>query len=147
MSGRRLVSGFLVFLALFAAALIWFQFFAYYQRQRDVTALPVPGAPVPIEGYDGIDATSSPLKLRGCFRIDPAAAAVLPVAKGATPLVAPFWFRCFDAGQLTRDLASGAATARLVSHDTPEGFDLMLAVYPDGRGYLWRQLAAEFDAE
>jgi hypothetical protein len=141
MSGKRLVSGFLVFLAVFAAALIWFQFFAYYERQRGLDALPVPGAPVPVSGYDGIDASSSPLKLRGCFRVDPAAVAGLPAAEGATPLVAPFWFRCFDAGRLTRDLASGAATARLLAHDAPAGFDLMLAVYPDGRGYLWRQLA------
>ena len=58
----------------------------------------------------------------------------------ATPLVAPFWFRCFDAGRLTADLATGAAAAYAVARDAPPGFDLMLAAYPDGRGYLWRQL-------
>ena len=110
-----------------------------------VAALPVAGAPIPIADYDGIDAASSPLKLRGCFRIDPVAVVRLPVAPDATPLVAPFWFRCFDARALTRDLAAGAATAHLVSRDTPEGFDLMIAVYPDGRGYLWRQLNARFE--
>ncbi len=143
MNGRRLVTAFLVFLALFVVALIWFQFFAFYHRQRDLGALPVPGAPVPIADYDGIDAGSSPLKLRGCFRVDPAAVAALPPAPGATPLVAPFWFGCFDAGRLSRDLASGAAVAHLVAHDDPPGFDLMVAVYADGRGYLWRQLNDE----
>ena len=143
MSGKRLVSGLLVFVALFAAALIWFQFFAFYHRSQGVDALPAPGGPVPVAGYDGIDATSSPLKLRGCFRVDPAALAALPAETGATPLVAPFWFRCFDAGALTRDLASGAATARRLEHDTPPGFDLVVAVYPDGRGYLWRQLTED----
>jgi hypothetical protein len=144
-NGKRFVQGFLVFLAVFAAALIWFQLFAFYERQHGVDALPVPGAPVPIADYDGIDASSSPLKLRGCFRVDPAAVAGLPADAAATPLVAPFWFRCFNAGALTRDLASGAATARLVARDAPAGFDLVVAVYPDGRGYLWRQLNAPDD--
>jgi hypothetical protein len=147
MSGKRLVSGLLVFTVIFAAALIWFQFFAYYHRERGVTALPAPGGPVPVADYDGIDADTSPLKLRGCFRVDPALVGDLPPAERATPLVAPFWFRCFDAGRLTRDLASGAAAARLVAHDTPSGFDLLVAVYPDGRGYLWRQLVAGEDGE
>ena len=94
---------------------------------------------MPIAGYDGIDAATSPLKLRGCFRIDPAAVAALAPAPQATPLTPPFWFRCFDAGRLTADLASGAARAYDIATDQPEGFDLMLAVYPDGRGYAWRQ--------
>ena len=145
MSGRRLVIGLLLFAAVFGVALYWFQVFAFYERQSGKDTLPVPGAPVAIADYDGIDSASSPLKLRGCFRVDPAAVAALPVAAAPTPLVAPFWFRCFDAGALTRDLAAGAATARLVAHDLPEGFDLMDAVYPDGRGYLWRQLNDRFD--
>ena len=145
MNGRRLVLVFLAFLLVFAAALVWFQFFAFYDRHHDVAALPVPGQPIPITDYDGIDATSSPLKLRGCFRIDPVSVVSLPVAPDATPLVAPFWFRCFNARALTRDLAAGKATAHLVSRDTPDGFDLMVAVYPDGRGYLWRQLNARFE--
>ena len=143
MSGRRLVIGLLLFAAVFGVALYWFQVFAFYERQSGTDTLP--GAPVAIADYDGIDSASSPLKLRGCFRVDPATVAALPVAAAPTPLVAPFWFRCFDAGALTRDLAAGAATARLVAHDLPEGFDLLVAVYPDGRGYLWRQLNDRFD--
>ena len=143
MSGRRLVIGLLLFAAVFGVALYWFQVFAFYERRSGTDTLP--GAPVAIADYDGIDSASSPLKLRGCFRVDPAAVAALPVAAAPTPLVAPFWFRCFDAGALTRDLAAGAATARLVAHDLPESFDLLVAVYPDGRGYLWRQLNDRFD--
>ncbi|TPE50765.1 DUF6446 family protein [Amaricoccus solimangrovi] len=147
MNGKRLVQGFLVFLAIFAAALIYTQFFAYYTRERGVETLRLAGAEVPVSDYDGIDSASSPLKLRGCFRIDPAAVAALPPAADATPLTPPFWFRCFDAGALTEDLASGAATARVVTRDDPKGFDEMIAVYPDGRGYLWRQLNAAFRDE
>jgi hypothetical protein len=140
MRGRTLIFGFLVFLLVFAAALVWFQLFAFYERQRGVGALQIDGQAVPVADYDGIDATASPLKLRGCFRIDPAAVVGLAPATDATPLTAPFWFRCFRAGQLTRDLASGAAIAYDIGRDQPPGFDLMLAVYPDGRGFFWRQL-------
>ena len=86
MSGRRLVLGFAAFLAVFAAALVWSQFFAYYERQEGVGALRIDGESVPVADYDGIDATSSPLKLRGCFRIDPAAVAALAPGADATPL-------------------------------------------------------------
>ena len=141
MRGRTLVLGFLGFLIVFVGALVWTQFFAYYHRE---TATPVL-AGLDVSDYQGIDAGSSPLKLRGCFRIDPASVADLPPAPDATPLNAPFWFRCFDAGALTGDLASGAATAYDIGRDQPPGFDAMIAVYPDGRGYLWRQLNGAFD--
>ncbi len=147
MRGRTLVLGFLVFVAVFVAGLVWTQFFAYYERQRGVGALTIAGETVPVADYDGVEATSSPLKLRGCLVIDPATVARLapPPAPRATPLNPPFWFRCFDAGRLTADLASGAAQAYDIGHDLPEGFDLVLAVYPDGRGYVWRQLNERFD--
>lgn len=146
MSGRILVLGLLAFTAVFAAVLVWTQFFAYYERQSGVGALTIAGEVVPVADYDGIDSTSSPLKLRGCFRIDPAWVARLdpPPAPQATPLTPPFWFRCFDAGALTADLAAGTAVAYDIGRDQPEGFDLMLAVYPDGRGYVWRQLNERF---
>ena len=145
MSGRRLIVAFLAFLAVFVAGLVWTQFFAYYERQKGVGALEIAGEPVPVAGYDGIDAPTSPLKLRGCFRIDPATVARLAPDPDpqATPLNAPFWFRCFDAGALTGDLAAGTAKAYAIARDDPPGFDLMLAVYHDGRGYLWRQLGPD----
>ena len=144
MSGRRLVQGFLVFLVVFVAALIWTQFFAYYHRVTGIEALDVAGRDVPVSGYQGIDGTSSPLKLRGCMLLETSALMGLPPAVDAAPLTAPFWFRCFDARQLGEDIASGAATAYAAARDTPEGFDRMLAVYPDGRAYLWRQLNARY---
>lgn len=145
MSGRRLILGFVGFLVLFAAALFWFQFYAFYERQSGVGALTIDGEVVPVADYQGIDATSSPLKLRACFRIDPAAVATLAPATDATPLVGPFWFHCFDAGRLTDDLAAGRLTAYRIAHDDPEGFDTLIAVAPDGEGYLWRQLNGEIE--
>lgn len=139
------MTGLLAFTGLFAAALIWFQFFAYYERVEGVETLEIGGEAVAVADYRGIDAASSPLKLRGCFRIDPAAVTALAPADDATPLTPPPWFRCFDAGGLTADLADGSAEAYRIGTDTPDGFDLMLAVYPDGRGYLWRQLGERFE--
>jgi hypothetical protein len=139
-SGRGLVIGFLAFLAIFAGALVWFQFFAYYERVSGVEKLVVAGEEVAVTDYSGIDAGSSPLKLRGCFRADPAAFAAAEPAPDAAPLNAPFWFGCFDSSALTQDLASGAATGLRLARNDPAGFDVMLALYPDGRGFLWRQL-------
>lgn len=144
MRGRTLILGSAAFVAIFAAALVYTQFFAYYQAEDGLETLATQGRPVPVAGYDGIVATSSPLKLRGCFRIAPEAVAALQPAEDATPLNAPFWFRCFDAGTLTEDIASGAARAFAITRDEPQGFDTLLAVYPDGRGYVWRQLNARF---
>ncbi len=135
--------GLLVFTAVFAAALVWFQFFAFYQRTT-LDTLTVAGQPVAVANYEGLDAATSPLKRRGCFTADPAAFAAAEPAPDATPLLAPFWFGCFDAEALSTDLAAGLATAYRLGADDPDGFDLMVALYPDGRGYLWRQLNERF---
>ncbi len=140
MSGRRLTALLLGAVAVFAAALVWFQYFAFYERTDGLARLPVEGLAVPVAGWRGIDAGSSPLKLRGCFTLDPGALAGLPAAETPTPLTPPPWFRCFDAGALTRDLAAGEARAVMLAQDRPSGFDTLAAVYPDGRGYVWRQL-------
>lgn len=132
--------GLLAFAAVFGAALVWFQFFAYYERTSAAPALSLAGRSVPVAGYEGIDASSSPLKLRGCFRADAAAFAAAEPAPAPTPLTAPFWFRCFDARRIGQDLDAGRASAYALATDEPEGFDLVAALYPDGRGYLWRQL-------
>ena len=136
--------GLLLFTAAFAAALWWFQVYAFYERASGVGALTVAGEIVPIADYEGIDAATSPLKLRGCFRADPEAFAAAPPAPDAEPLTAPFWFRCFDARAIAGDLAAGRATAYALESDRPPGFDLIVALYPDGRGYLWRQLNDRF---
>lgn len=144
MSGRVLVSLFIGFVALFGIALYYFQTYAFYEQTSDAEVLQVAGEPVSISGYQGIDASTSPLKLRGCFTAEPGAFDAAEPAPGEVPLTAPAWFECFDTAGLTEDLASGAALAYRIQTDEPKGFDLMVAVYPDGRGYLWRQLGSEF---
>ena len=136
--------GLLAFTAAFGVALWWAQTHAWYERVEGVGALTVAGVVTPVADWRGIDASTSPLKLRGCFRADPAAFAAAEPAPDATPLTGPGWFDCFDAGALTEDIASGRAWAYALTRDEPDGFDLMAAIYPDGRGYLWRQLGARY---
>jgi hypothetical protein len=135
---------FLTFLAVFTAALIYFRTYAFYERVDSFGPLMINGQAVDLADFQGIDSTSSPLKLRGCFKIDPARLTGLPEATSPTPLTPPPWFDCFDPEALSADIGTGKAQAWLVALDEPGGFDLMLAVYPDGRGYLWRQLSRKF---
>jgi hypothetical protein len=143
-SGKRVMIAFLAFVAVFAAALIYFQFFAFYRTTEAPEAVFVDGDPVPVRDWTGIDGATSPLKLRACFETEVAALADAEPVTDATPLNPPFWFRCFDARGLTHDLQAGRAEAFAVTRDQPSGFDTMLAVYPDGRAYLWRQLNERF---
>ena len=95
------------------------------------------------EGFDGIDADSSPLRFRSCFTT-PLSLAILSetyqVYPDATPLNAPNWFECFNAAQIGADLETGNALAFLSEQDIEAGIDRVVAVYPDGRAYAWHQL-------
>lgn len=139
MKGRLLAGGLVAFSLLFGAALWWFQTRGHYVTVEGVAAVTVDGASVPVSGYEGIDAATSPLKLRGCFT---AAGLDGPAAEGAEPLVAPGWFGCFDAERISQDLAAGRARAILAEANAPFGFDRIVAAYPDGRAYEWRQINA-----
>ncbi|MEM9199779.1 MAG: DUF6446 family protein [Pseudomonadota bacterium] len=146
MSGRVIVIIMLATAGIFAAGLWYYQVHAFYERVAGVTSLQVDGQAVPVSAYDGIDAFTSPLKIRACFRAEPGAFAALDDAAGAAPLRPPYWFDCFDAAAITEALANGAATAHIIADETPRdatGYSILtyVAVYPDGRGYLWRQFA------
>lgn len=143
-SGKIFGVGLALFTLVFGVALWWFQTQAFYERVTGVDRIRVADAMIPVSGYVGIDAASSPLKLRGCMTVDPALFPLQKQAAKPTPLVAPDWFTCFDAGALTADVASGAAVAIVASENDPEGFDRILAIYPDGRAYLWRQLNEKY---
>jgi hypothetical protein len=118
--------------------------YAYYERVSLVSSIEVQGRTIPVASYEGIDSPTSPLKIRGCFRVDPDTFVGMTPATDATPLIPPDWFDCFDAGALTEDIASGVATAFVAQDNTPEAdlefrIQTYVAVYPDGRAYLWRQ--------
>lgn len=144
MSGRFFVGALLLFVAVFGAALFWFQTYAYYERVEGLDSITVADREIPVQGYEGIDAESSGLKLRGCFTTDPAAFDGLPEFAAPEPLNPPFWFDCFPTEDLARDLEAGTAAAYLAATEELDGIDRIVAVYPDGRAYQWRQLNERF---
>jgi hypothetical protein len=149
----KVVGGIIVLSALLTgAAVFYLQEYAFYKpvlatapaAEIRLTSVET-GQPEPIlaEGFEGIDADSSPLRFRGCFHT-PLSLALLTetftVYDQATPLNGPNWFGCFDAARIGADLESGAAVAFLSEHEIRPGVDRVVAIYPDGRAYAWHQL-------
>lgn len=145
MSGRVFIYVFVGFTAVFAAALWWFMTRAWLEEVAPKDAVTIAGAAYPVTEFRGVDADTSPLRLRSCFRVSGEVTA--PAAPDATPLTTPGWFDCYDAEALTRDLASGEARAVIAEFNEPYGFDRIVALYPDGRAYEWRQMNACGEAQ
>lgn len=144
MNGKVLISGFVVFVVIFGAGLYYALVYAYYEKVDTITEIMVQDRNVTVTNYEGIDATSSGLKLRGCFNVAPADFEGLVHGVNAIPLSAPKWFECFDVGALQEDLDAGRAVAYLAAESEKDGIDRVIALYPDGRAYLWRQLNEKY---
>ena len=157
MNGKLSV-GLIVLTALAAGAAIYYlQVYAYYtpikaSSPAAVIHLQPVGAgaadTMMTSDFEGIDADSSPLRYRSCF-ITTSTLAMLSetysIYEQPTPLIAPSWFSCFDAGRIGADLESGAAVAFLSEKNIHPGIDRVVAVYPDGRAYGWQQLNESAD--
>ena len=148
MSSGKIVISMLVLVALLTGVAVWYlQVYGFYDPVDEITgaqAITLTDAdgtvhPVAVTGFKAIDATSSPIRYRACFDLDPAAASAAQPYEGATPLNGPGWFQCYSARALTADLASGAATAYLGQSDIRPDVDRVIAVYPDGRAFAWHQ--------
>ncbi len=148
MNGKILAGGLVAVAVLMGAGLFYTQLYAYYTKvslgpDLQMTLVPASGttpAPVTATAFTGIDATSSPLRFRACFTLAPEATATAQPYVKPTPLIAPFWFSCYNAKTLTLDLAAGKAHAYLAQHNIFPGVDRVIAVYPDGRAFAWQQL-------
>jgi len=99
---------------------------------------------VPIKNYMGIDSKTSGLKLRGCFVADPKTFNQLIIYEKGTPLSAPFWFRCFNSDEIQVDLNVGKAKAFVAEENEKDGIDRIVAIYPNGSGFQWRQLNSKY---
>lgn len=141
-SGKLLMKGLLTFCVIFGIALWYYQTRAYYEEVTDVTEINAYGDPWPVANYRGINADTSPLKLRACFEVDWDYAPSVEFRDVAEPLVAPSWFDCFDAEQITLDILNEKATAILVAENEVYGFSRYVAHYEDGRAFMWRQINA-----
>jgi len=145
MSGKILVLGLLVPAVLAGALMYYLQVYAYYTNLPDTTVLRVTTEtgpqPLSLAEFEGIDATSSPLRFRACVTLaNPAELASATPATKPDPLTAPAWFDCFDAAAIGAALRRGEATAWLSEHEIARGVDRIIAVFPDGRAYAWHQL-------
>ncbi len=153
----KVVAGFLVTVALLAGtAMYYLQEYAFYDAipasspaaAVELTTLGGMVEPITAAGFQGIDGDSSPIRYRGCFTTPLSLATLTETYKvydKPTPLIAPGWFDCFNAGALTEDLATGAAVAFLGQADIRPGVDRVVAVYADGRAFAWNQLSKAQD--
>ncbi|WP_040609270.1 DUF6446 family protein [Pseudooceanicola batsensis] len=98
---------------------------------------------LPHRAFEGIDASSSPIRYRACFVTDrslDALSADYVRYPQAEPLQAPGWFDCFDAREIGEALEAGEARAFLSVENVEYGIDRVAAVLPDGRGFVWHQI-------
>ena len=131
-----MITGLLGFTLLFGMAFWWFQEHAFYEETQ-ADKVEIAGQVYPVTQWEGITSTSSPLKMRACFLIRETVEALPALAP--EPLVAPGWFKCFNAEFIAENLARDYAKAYVAERNDPKGFDRIVAVFPGGRAYMWRQ--------
>ncbi len=142
MKGSVLMGSMLVAAAAMGIGLWYSTEKAYYVEITDVEEVMAYGDAFPVSNYRGIDADTSPLKMRACFNVDWDYFPTDEFKNVATPLIAPKSFDCFDAKKIGADLQSGDATAILSDENNPFGFNTFIAQYADGNAFMWRQMNA-----
>lgn len=151
--GKILGVGILVVAVLAGAAMYYLQVYHFYETVEangtddvQLTNL-VTGTPEPVlyEDFEAIDANSSPIRYRACFKT-PMSHAMLSETFAAydraEPLTAPGWFDCFDAQAIGQALEDGTALAFLGQENIQYGIDRVVVITEDGRGYAWQQINA-----
>jgi hypothetical protein len=148
----RIAVGVIVLTAVLGGAFLWYTAeLAFYEpvafRQgEEIRLVPLVGGQpeaIVVEGIEGIDAESSPIKFRACFTTPLSLAMLTETYRpydGAEPLVAPSSFGCFDAASIGKALEAGEALAFLSEPEIHRGVDRVVAVFADGRAFAWHQL-------
>ncbi|SFK82109.1 DUF6446 family protein [Shimia haliotis] len=133
-------------------ALYWLQVYGFYDTveasgaKDDVQlTLLVTGEPEPIlyENFKAIDADSSPIRYRACFTTKMSEALLTEtyeMVEHAEPRNAPEWFDCFDAKEIGVALEQGEALAFMGQKEVIYGIDRLVAIMPDGRGFVWHEI-------
>lgn len=148
MTGKTAAAAIVIAAVLTAVSVWYLQVYYYYSEveQAEIRLTPASGgAPEAqaITGFEGIDASSSPLRFRACLTLEQPLDALrdrYALAEEPTPLTGPGWFDCYDADAIGEDLEAGEAIAFMGEKDIATGVDRLVAVYPDGRAYVWHQL-------
>lgn len=156
MNAGKIIVGGIVIVAAIAGGFLWYTaeraFYepVAFQPGAEIRLVPLTGdqpEAIVVEGIEGIDAESSPIKFRACFRTPLSLAMLTETYRdypGAEPLVAPSDFDCFDAAAIGRALETGEALAFLSEPNIHPGVDRVVAVFPDGSAFAWHQLNAEY---
>lgn len=153
MSGKVLAITLVVVSLIFAASMYYLQVYAFFEEApadteiRLVNLTTGKAEVILTEGFAGIDATSSPLRFRGCFATPMSLATLTETYEayeGAVPLVGPGWFDCFDAVAIGQALEQGEALAFLGQKDVHDGVDRVIAVFPGGQAFVWHQLNEKY---
>ena len=151
MNGKAIVMILVASGAVAGAAMYYLQVYGFYEEVSatdvaDVQVTTVSGGqpePILFENFKGIDAESSPLRYRACFETPMSQAMMTEtyvIYDNAVPLNTPGWFDCFDAAEIGAALEDGSAIAFLGTANVVYGFDRIVAVTDDGRGFVWHQI-------
>ncbi|NBD28698.1 MAG: histidine kinase [Alphaproteobacteria bacterium] len=152
MNAARIAIVGIVLTALVAGvSLYYLQVYAYYDEvsaqeagEVQLTSV-VSGRPeiIPYENFEAIDSNSSPIRFRACFDT-PLSQALLSetyvISDEAVPLTGPGWFDCYDAQAIGDALENGEAIGFMGVENIEYGINRMVAVLPDGRGFVWHQI-------
>ncbi|MEL7166826.1 MAG: DUF6446 family protein [Pseudomonadota bacterium] len=133
------------------AALYYLQIYGFYVEITDgpeanvelVSVVSDDPEPIPYTDFQAIDADSSPIRYRACFRTDlslPTLTETYVGIENQTPRNAPGWFDCFDAAAIAAELDAGTALTFLAQKNIHFGVDRVVAITEDGRGYVWHEL-------
>ena len=144
MSGKITVITILGTSLFFGIIFFYFQSYAYYQEFSGVVKIEVQNRKIDVENYLGIKAKTSALKMRSCFVVKPSAFRNLSLAENPQPLKAPFWFDCFNSKDLQQAIDDKRAKAYLAKENEADGIDRLVVIFPNGRGYEWRQLNKKY---
>ncbi|PSL18848.1 DUF6446 family protein [Shimia abyssi] len=151
MSGKIFASFVVVTAIVAGIAMYWLQVYAYYDEvpvtgtddvQMTSQATKRPEA-VSYEAFQAIDSDSSPIRYRACFTTSMSVGMMTETYvtyENPEPLVAPKWFDCFDAKEVGFALEEGEALAFMGTENVLYGIDRVVAVLPDGRGFVWHQI-------
>jgi hypothetical protein len=149
-SGKIIVIGIMIAALIAGVSLYYLQVYGFYQQvsaERGEVTLVSLGTQEPEEiaadGFEGIDADSSPIRYRACFTTDLSLALLTEtyqMVEGVAPRNAPDWFGCFDAPAIGAELAAGTALTFLGQKNIHYGVDRIVAITADGRGYVWHEL-------
>jgi hypothetical protein len=150
-NGKIVGSAILAIAVLAGAALYYLQVYGFYRTVPDGTAAEIAlvsaadGAAQPLaySDFEAIDADSSPIRFRACFRTEARPAELaqrFTVMPDVVPRNAPYWFDCFDAAAIAAEIEAGTAQVFLGQKNVHYGVDRVVAVTEDGRGYVWHEL-------